>query len=68
MPRKKGMVPLHILVTEHDREMIKQQAEARGFKITADYIRHLIESDMKSNGLDVDLGVDRGGYRRSENK
>lgn len=67
MPRKEGSVPIHILVSEENRERISGYARQRGFKVTADYIRHLIQADMETHGEVIDLGVDRGGYReRSE--
>lgn len=63
MARKEGMKPIHILVTEENRELISAHAGQRGFKVTADYIRLLIQEDMKAHGAEIDLGVDRGGYR-----
>lgn len=64
MPRKEGSVPLHIIVSAEDRERINTFAASKGFKVTADYIRNLIEKDMQANGEEIDLAVDRGGYRR----
>lgn len=63
MARKIGMKPIHILVTEENREHINAYAAQRGFKVTADFIRHLIEVDMKENGEVINLEVDRGGKR-----
>lgn len=63
MPRKDGMKPIHILVTEESRRRINTYAEKRGFRVTADYIRHLIMEDMRAHDEEIDLDVDRGGYR-----
>lgn len=63
MPRKEGMQPIHILVSEADRERIKHFAKAHGYKGISDYIRHLIEQNMNEAGETIDLEVDRGGWR-----
>lgn len=63
MARKDEMKPLHILVSESNRTRINKYALSKGFKVTADYIRELIERDMQANGEDINLSVDRGGYR-----
>jgi hypothetical protein len=64
MPRDPDMKPIHILVSEENRDRINKFAKGkRRFKTTADYIRSLIESDMRANGAEIDLTVDRGGYR-----
>jgi hypothetical protein len=66
MPRKDGMTPIHILVNEENRSRINAFAAKKGHKVTADYIRSLIEADMKADGEDIDLSVDRGGWRRGK--
>lgn len=66
MPRKSGMAPIHILVSEDQREEIAQFADEQGFKVVADYIRGLIEQDMRAHGRKVDLKVDRGGNRKPD--
>ncbi len=57
------MQPIHILVSEADRDRIKNFAKAHGYKGTSDYIRHLIEQNMHEAGETIDLEVDRGGWR-----
>lgn len=66
MPRKDGMTPIHILVSEENRARINAFATKKGHKVTADYIRNLIEADMKADGEEIDLSVDRGGWRRGK--
>jgi hypothetical protein len=69
MPRQKGMTSINILMSPENNEKIKAFASQQGFKIVVDYIRHLIETDMRSKGSDMDLSVNRGGYRlRNEDK
>jgi hypothetical protein len=69
MPRQKGMTSINILMSPENNEKIKEFATQQGFKIIVDYIRHLIEVDMKAKGADIDLSVNRGGYRiRNEDK
>jgi hypothetical protein len=63
MPRKEGMKPIHILVSDENRSRINAFANKKGHKVTADYIRNLIEADMRASGEDIDLSVDRGGWR-----
>lgn len=63
MPRKDGMKPIHILVSGEQRDQIAAFADKQGFKVTSDYIRSLIQKDMKDNGEAIDLSVDRGGHR-----
>ena len=66
MARKDGMTPIHILVSEENRARINAFAARKGHKVTADYIRKLIESDMRADGEDINLAVDRGGWRRGK--
>ena len=66
MPRKDGMTPIHILVSEENRSRINAFATKKGHKVTADYIRKLIESDMQADGEEINLSVDRGGWRRGK--
>ena len=69
MPRKPNMTSIALLMTFENRDKINTFAANQGFNVTADYIRNLIEADMKAKGADIDLSVDRGGYRiRNEDK
>lgn len=63
MPRKEGKKAVHISVTESELERVNQAAKQRGFKVTADYLRDLIEKDMAAHGEDFKFEVNRGGYR-----
>ena len=58
--RKEDMKPIHILVREGEREVISEFATSKGYKTAADYIRELIEKDMRSEGREIDLTVKRG--------
>ena len=64
MPAK-NVEPLHISVPKGKREQITDHAKKRGYLIYADYIRELIERDMRKHHEPIDLEVDRGGDRRS---
>lgn len=63
MPLKRGQKKIIIAVSEKQRSAVHSLSEKRGFSITADYIRRLIEADAESVGIALDLSVDRGGYR-----
>lgn len=69
MPRKADASSITLLISSENREKINAFAASQGFKITADYLRSVIEADMKAKGAEIDLSVDRGGYRiRNEDK
>lgn len=69
MPRKADASSITLLISAENREKINAFAASQGFKITADYLRNLIEADMRSKGVDINLSPDRGGYRiRNEDK
>lgn len=63
MPRKPGVSSITLLISHENREKLNAFAESQGFLITADYLRKLIEADMRSKGVEIDLSPDRGGYR-----
>jgi len=63
MPRTPGTTSVCVVVSDENRDMIAEFAMQKGFKIISDYIRGLIEADMRANGVKIDLTVDRGGYR-----
>jgi hypothetical protein len=59
---KKSTVIL-INVTEAEREKVKALGRSRGYDITSDYLRSLIEADATAQGVDFKFDVNRGGYR-----
>jgi len=63
MPRKEDMTSVSVVMSFENREKLNTFASQQGFKVTSDYIRGLIEADMRAKGTDIDLSVDRGGYR-----
>lgn len=65
MPAK-NVEPLHISVPKGKREQITDYAKKRGYPVYADYIRELIERDMRKHKEAIDLDVDRGGDRREK--
>lgn len=69
MPKKASTTAIALLMSFENREKITDFATSQGYKITSDYIRNLIQSDMRSKGVDINLSPDRGGYRiRNEDK
>lgn len=63
MPRTPGTTSVCIVVTNDNRDQIAEYAAQKGYRIVSDYLRSLIEEDMRANGVKIDLSVDRGGYR-----
>lgn len=63
MPRKPGMSPVHILMTAEDREKVKEVSAKAGFTLVSDYIRQLIREDAQRRGVELELKVERGGWR-----
>lgn len=51
--------PMQFHVPPGTRDLIKAYA-ARRFPVFSDYVRSLIEADMRAAGEDIDLGVSRG--------
>lgn len=66
MPKDYKTIPLN--VSEKERDRVHALARARGFAITSDYIRSLIEADAKAQGEDFKFEVNRGGYREHKGK
>ncbi|MBZ0293567.1 MAG: hypothetical protein K8L99_13450 [Anaerolineae bacterium] len=62
MPPKKSFFGFN--VTHEEREKIHQLAQKRGFKITSDYLRHLLIQDAEAQGETLIFELDRGGDRR----
>lgn len=65
MPKKDAAI--FVSVTETERETVKQLAQGRGYAITSDYLRALIEADAAAQGVDFKFDVNRGGYRERLN-
>jgi RNA 3'-terminal phosphate cyclase len=63
MSRNDDMTSISIAVSVENRNKIAAYAAQKNYKVTSDYIRRVIEADMRANGVDIDLSVDRGGYR-----
>lgn len=61
MSKKTTMIA--VSVYDHERESVNEMARRRGFKITSDYLRSLIEADAKAHGEEFHFEVNRGGYR-----
>lgn len=67
MPRKNvELIQIHVPIGA--REKITTCAKNKGYPVTSDYIRTLIEADMKTQCEDIDLSVDRGGDRYNRTK
>ncbi len=59
-----GYKTIIINLSDAEREHVHTLARNRGFKITSDYLRSLIEADAKAQGDGFKFEVNRGGYRR----
>jgi hypothetical protein len=68
MPRKAGRSALSVPMTDDELDQVHKLAKNRGYKVTADYIRNLIEMDAKGQGQSFKFKVDRGGYRGGDKK
>jgi hypothetical protein len=64
MARKAGQKGLTVLMSEGELTAVHGLARNRGFKITADYVRALIEADAVTQQVALKFEVDRGGNRR----
>ena len=63
---EKDYVILGINVSVDERERVHEIARSRGYKITSDYIRALIEADAQVHGDNFKFDIDRGGNRREK--
>jgi hypothetical protein len=63
MPRNPDMTTVSIAMSIENRDVLGEYAAQKGYRIVSDYLRSLIEADMRANGVKIDLTVDRGGYR-----
>jgi hypothetical protein len=52
-----------INVKPEERDYVNELARKRGYKITSDFIRALIEGEAAAAGDDFKFEVNRGGYR-----
>jgi hypothetical protein len=64
----KQYVPLSLNVSPEERKQVHALARNRGYKITSDYLRWLIETDAKAQDIDFAFTLDRGGYRTRSDK
>lgn len=63
MPRNPDMTTVSIAMSIENRDVLGEYVAQKGYKVISDYLRSLIEADMRANGVKIDLTVDRGGYR-----
>lgn len=63
MPRKQGTKHIQIYLSQEALEEVTQHARDKGYKVTTEYVRDLIQKDMEGDGKVIDFGIDRGGYR-----
>lgn len=68
MPRKEGQKNLSITMSEDELAFVHEVAKDRGHIVTADYVRELIERDIKAHGKEFNFTVNRGGDRRTKPK
>lgn len=61
MPKNYATIVLN--VSPDERDQIHDLAHKRGYKITSDYVRSLIEADAKAAGDNLKFDVNRGGFR-----
>ena len=66
MPRKEGVKYLPITLSDSAQEHLKTFAATQGFNSAADYVRSLIEADMKSKGDPIDFGITKWGEGRKK--
>lgn len=59
----KGYATIVLNMSPEEREQIHDLARKRGFEITSDYVRSLIELDSKVSGDNFKFKVNRGGFR-----
>jgi hypothetical protein len=60
---KKKYTAVTINLSASERDQVHDLARRRGYKITSDYLRALIEADAAAHGEVIEFEVDRGGYR-----
>lgn len=64
MPRKVGQTALSIPMSHDEIASVHNTAKRRGYAVTADYVRALLERDIQSDNQEFRFEVDRGGDRR----
>ena len=65
MPRKSGQTALSIPMSHDEIASVHSAAKRRGYAVTADYVRALLEHDIQSDNQGFCFEVDRGGDRRA---
>lgn len=60
MGRATELKHIPIYLTDEAKHIIAQHARNLDFVVTTDYIRALIEKDLKAHGFDISLEVRRG--------
>lgn len=63
MPRKEGTKHLQIYMAQEALDAVNEHARSKGYKITSEYLRDLIQKDIEADGKSIDFGIDRGGWR-----
>ena len=64
MGRATDLKHIQIYVSEQARDVINDHARKLDFVVTTDYIRKLIDDDLKAHGIHIDLEVSRGKKQR----
>lgn len=64
MPRKVGQVALSIPMSRDEIASVHSAAKRRGYAVTADYVRALLERDIQSDDRGFRFEINRGGDRR----
>ena len=64
---RKDVEPIQVHVPKGKREQIREYASSLGLELS-DYVRGLIEKDMRENDGGIDLEVNRGGWRGGTEK
>ncbi len=65
MPRVTGQTALSIPMSHEEVLVVHAAAKRRGYVVTADYVRALLEHDIQSDSSEFRFEVNRGGDRRS---
>lgn len=70
MPRSKDTKFLPAYMTEAAQKRVKEFALAQGYRSGSEYLRALIEKDMKEKGQEIDFGLSNwgGGRDKKENE
>lgn len=63
MSRSQGNRGLNVTMSDDELKTVHRIARDRGYSVTSDYVRSLIETDINAHGEDFRFKVNRGGYR-----